>query len=192
MKVLNRGFTIVELLIVIVVIGILAAITVVAFNGIQTRAENTKTLSALDQYAKALQLYKTNTGDYPLVGGGFIYGCIAESGACGYVSGTAGTDCASIGVSGINATLNAAIKTVIPKIPTVSTQTIQCEGKMVTGALYVVYGNAYGGDNRNAYIVYYLKGDQPCTTPGGSKLVNPNGRIYYSTGTTRCFIQFDA
>lgn len=35
------GFTIVELLIVIVVIGILAAITVVAYNGIQNRASDT-------------------------------------------------------------------------------------------------------------------------------------------------------
>ena len=34
----QRGFTIVELLIVIVVIGILAAITIVAFNGVQNKA----------------------------------------------------------------------------------------------------------------------------------------------------------
>lgn len=34
----SRGFTIVELLIVIVVIAVLAAITTVAFNGIQKRA----------------------------------------------------------------------------------------------------------------------------------------------------------
>ena len=34
-----RGFTIVELLIVIVVIAILASITIVAFNGIQARAQ---------------------------------------------------------------------------------------------------------------------------------------------------------
>lgn len=36
-----RGFTIVELLIVIVVIGILAAISVVAYNGVQNRAYDT-------------------------------------------------------------------------------------------------------------------------------------------------------
>ncbi len=34
----SRGFTIVELLIVIVIIAILAAITIVAYNGIQNRA----------------------------------------------------------------------------------------------------------------------------------------------------------
>lgn len=41
----NSGFTIVELLIVIVVIGILAAITIVAYNGVQQRARDmTRTL----------------------------------------------------------------------------------------------------------------------------------------------------
>ena len=39
MKTSKQGFTIVELLIVIVVIAILAAITIVAYNGIQNRAK---------------------------------------------------------------------------------------------------------------------------------------------------------
>lgn len=42
----TRGFTIVDLLIVIVVIAILAAITIVAFNGIQQRARNTQMAAA--------------------------------------------------------------------------------------------------------------------------------------------------
>ncbi len=188
----QRGFTIVELLIVIIVIGVIAAITIIAYNGMQIRAENTKTLAAVNQYAKALQLYKTNTGDYPLAGGGFQFGCIAESGTCAMVSGTAGPDCASIGASGVSNTLNTAIKTVIPRIPSASDQTMQCEGKTVKGALYVMYGTYFGPDIRNGYIIYYLRGDQPCATPAGSNLVTPNGRIYYSTGTTRCYIQFDA
>lgn len=43
----TSGFTIVELLIVIVVIGILAAITIVAYNGVQNRARDTTAQSDL-------------------------------------------------------------------------------------------------------------------------------------------------
>lgn len=60
-----RGFTIVELLIVIVVIGILAVITIVAYNGIQQRANNNKTTTALSAWIKAMKLYKVDKGRWP-------------------------------------------------------------------------------------------------------------------------------
>ena len=44
----QRGFTIVELLIVIVVIGVLAAITIVAYNGIQSRARDSARVSDIN------------------------------------------------------------------------------------------------------------------------------------------------
>lgn len=61
----QKGFTIVELLIVIVVIGILAAITIVAYNGIQSRANNQKTISAVSAYTKAFLQYAAENGVYP-------------------------------------------------------------------------------------------------------------------------------
>lgn len=59
------GFTIVELLIVIVVIGILAAISVVAYNGIQNRAKQASISSALSQYSKKIAAYQVTEGAYP-------------------------------------------------------------------------------------------------------------------------------
>src|SRR5690554_2617129 len=62
------GFTIVELLIVIVVIGILAAITIVAFNGVSTQARETVLKSDLKNSATKLQLAEKETGFYPAEG----------------------------------------------------------------------------------------------------------------------------
>jgi prepilin-type N-terminal cleavage/methylation domain-containing protein len=59
------GFTIVELLIVIVVIGILAAITIVAYNGIQQRARASEASSALTQANKKIKLFQVDTPDTP-------------------------------------------------------------------------------------------------------------------------------
>lgn len=56
----SRGFTIVELLIVIVVIGILAAITIVAFNGIQDRSRKSKIESDISQLNRAIMAARVN------------------------------------------------------------------------------------------------------------------------------------
>lgn len=60
-----RGFTIVELLIVIVVIGILAAITIVAFNGVSGRAKIAAIQSDLEGAAKTLEIANVTNGSYP-------------------------------------------------------------------------------------------------------------------------------
>ena len=63
----ERGFTIVELLIVIVVIGILAAITIVAYNGVQNRAKTSSAQSAAANVVKKAEIY--NTDDTTLLPG---------------------------------------------------------------------------------------------------------------------------
>src|SRR5690606_30018009 len=73
MKQNTHGFTVVELLIVIVVIGILAAITVVAYNGIQQRARDSQRISAARALQSALAMYFVDHGSYPNV-------CFAEDG----------------------------------------------------------------------------------------------------------------
>lgn len=59
------GFTIVELLIVIVVIGILAAIVIVAYSGIQDKARTTARIVDLKNIQKVIELYYAQNGSYP-------------------------------------------------------------------------------------------------------------------------------
>ena len=76
----QSGFTIVELLIVIVVIGILAAITIVAYNGIQQRGRDVKRTSDVGSLKKLVELYKVDNGTYPAVcAGGDNIGCSTSS-----------------------------------------------------------------------------------------------------------------
>lgn len=88
----QRGFTIVELLIVIVVIGILAAITIVAYNGVQQRARDVTRTSDISGIQKALELYRVDNGIYPSIG----------------------TDNVGYALSGLAAAL---VPTYIPRIP---------------------------------------------------------------------------
>jgi prepilin-type N-terminal cleavage/methylation domain-containing protein len=64
----HTGFTIVELLIVIVVIAILAAISIVSFTGIQEKSRYTAVRSDLGNLHTALQAYYADTGSYPYTG----------------------------------------------------------------------------------------------------------------------------
>lgn len=58
-----RGFTVVELLIVIVVIGILATLTIIAYAGVQNNARNSVLQSDVEQASKKLQEYKIRNAE---------------------------------------------------------------------------------------------------------------------------------
>ena len=72
----NSGFTIVELLIVIVVIGILAAITIVSYNGIQKRARTIAATAAVDQWEKIIRSKIAETGELTTTP---VYACLVPS-----------------------------------------------------------------------------------------------------------------
>ena len=64
-KPLSHGFTLVELLIVIVVVGILASITTVAYSGLQKRAADTQRTAKIKNIVKQLEIFYNQHGAYP-------------------------------------------------------------------------------------------------------------------------------
>ncbi len=61
----QKGFTIVELLIVIVVIGILAALVVTTYNGIQQKARDTERKTDVNALHGQIEAYSAQNGKYP-------------------------------------------------------------------------------------------------------------------------------
>ncbi|MFA5003674.1 MAG: type II secretion system protein [Candidatus Saccharimonadales bacterium] len=61
----SKGFTIVELLIVIVVIGILATLVIVTFAGIQQKARDTKRKTDVNALDSHIEAFYASTGNYP-------------------------------------------------------------------------------------------------------------------------------
>lgn len=61
----TQGFTLVELLIVIVVMGILVTITFATYRGLQQRAQSTATQEDLATIARQMRVYQIKHGGYP-------------------------------------------------------------------------------------------------------------------------------
>lgn len=152
----NRGFTIVELLIVIVIIGILAAVVAVAYNGITEKANNSQTESAMGAWRKALIQYATDNGSYPISGGA----CFNEVGV---------TSCWP--TSSASSTLNNAIRPYLGKknplpAPSLQQLTSTAWGTRVAGGLYYNAAATLDGTAYPYYVAYNLKGRVRCNLEG--------------------------
>ncbi|HEY1085262.1 MAG TPA: prepilin-type N-terminal cleavage/methylation domain-containing protein [Candidatus Saccharimonadales bacterium] len=156
----QSGFTIVELLVVIVVIAILASISTVAFNGVQDSARSAKMLAAIDAYTKGVQIYKSTNGNFPnpTPGSNVTLACLGPYpakgvfGANSCVNGN-GTDAAFS-----NTTLNTQFSSVLGNLPDVSDISIKSGGTEIRGISYNLTGATDEG-----FFIYYVPGqNQKC------------------------------
>lgn len=148
MRYKNGGFTIVELLIVIVVIGILAAITITAFNGIQERARNNQTISAVKEYIKLYRAYALDNQTYPNAASNYCLGSGYPSNLCW--DNRAYTP---------NATVENALKTYASTLPNPSTKRVYRNSIDLSRA-GILYINTF-------WFRYQLEGvDTDCGLPG--------------------------
>jgi len=182
-----RGFTIVELLIVIVVIAILAAISIVAYNGIQQRAKNTARISAATSIAKAIDANTIATGSHlpgtpvciPTGGKDYNADGIPD---CGPVSGTINRSEKTI----TNAALSAGGVNNL-KFPT--DEVVATDGQRYTGVQMTFYSNPAGinGTLQPYFLYFYLDGEnQDCKSSASISLdTAPSDPLYRLTSADR-------
>ncbi len=168
----QSGFTIVELLIVIVVIAILAAITIVAYNGITIRSTNVSMASSAAQTIKIISGYIAEKGTYPITG----QYCITTSMTCQW----------GANVVGASSTLSnnlQAIGNVPLSVPVIDEATAK-------GIIYN-YNSArtFNGASRPAVLVYFIKGNNECgvanvSNSGSSTMASSTtGKTSYNSAT---------
>lgn len=79
----TSGFTIVELIVIVVVIGIIAGIVIVAYGGIQKATLNEQRRSELLGWKTTFEKYKAANGQYPVMAnGGYCLGTSFPNGKC--------------------------------------------------------------------------------------------------------------
>lgn len=164
MKRSGSGFTIVELLIVIVVIAILAAITLISYNGIVNRAKSAEVLSRVDAYTKAIRLYQAQNSAFPPITqaetGSLTTACIGTASDYPATANLASGQCYKEGAAtaSTSATLNTQLSAFIGSAPKGSTDSVVStdSNTRVRGLLYSNYGTS-------ALLQYFQTGsNQQC------------------------------
>ncbi len=156
-KIKNKGFTILELLVVISIIGIITSVALVTLGAARQKARNTKTVSQVRQYVNAFSQYFNQNGYYPkptvsnptCLGVGYDY---PAAGQCKIGATTYSVDAAAM----------TALSTYIVGTPAVNKQVININGNASMGVIYDCSSVDAGGNcitGPNTSITWMLEGN---------------------------------
>lgn len=205
---LSQGFTIVEILIVIIVLAILGLIVILAYPGVQTRVRNTSMVAGVRQYVDAIAAYNAVYGHYPMPADGpnapdsERAACLGES----YLGGICLIEDVLDPPEVTNKSwLDNALKLQHPHLPDLplNVKWKSNGSDLEAGALYAytegidpgsgydVLLSFYGIDSATAIVAYYLEGAvrEQCQVPGSrSEDFRPSEGDFTDKDITICVV----
>lgn len=134
----TRGFTLVELLIVIAIIGLLASITLMGLNSAKIRAKDARTKGDVSQIVKAIGMYRAENNSYPTSSG--TWKCLKPD----------GTMCWRTTYWGDTTIVNA----LAPYIPNIPKTQANSGCFLFDSYLYNNNSAGFGGYPAGAYIIW--------------------------------------
>lgn len=173
----TKGFTIVELVIVIAVLGILGALVYVTYGNAQENARNAQTASAVNAYKDALVQYRLQNNSYPeptTAGTRVCLGNNYPSSQCWFGAGTSDTT--------FMTNLQNVTKGQLP-MPALPEVTLK-------GIMYIasslgnrIDGTTYSNATPIAFLVYSVEGASTKCPVGPVASKPSNGNIYWYSST---------
>ncbi len=149
MKRMQQGFTLIELMIVVVIVGLLAAFAIPAYQDYIVKAKLTKVMSAMDPVKTALASYFEEQGGFPIAQAGDLVG---SGGLTPGMETTLGTFWDSLGFS------------VYPSLP----------HEVATMAVHDVANGGSGTTASNIALILRLQNIKAGTIDGVLVAVSPN------------------
>jgi len=149
MKTLQKGFTLIELMIVVAIIGILAAVALPAYQDYTIRAKMSEVILGMSACRTSItEVYQSGPTVAPVVNG---WGCeVGATQATKYVAGigTSVNGAVTATVQGISASVNGSLVTLIP-MATSTTAAV-----FTTGNSASLYGWTCGGAGTTVPLKY--------------------------------------
>ncbi len=158
----SRGFTLIELIVVVGIIGLLSSVVLAALSGARVSARNTERIAQVGEYIKAFEQYQVNANSYP--GGAISSGryCLGErpNGSC------------YAGLYSENAILNAEAQEYIDPLPSGNDANVPYTG-------YIYSCTQRSGNFCNGFdLIWFLEGTNETCNPGFRVNGDQNGATF--------------